>query len=65
MGSEDWAVKGVWVCLFSEPAGNDVALLDFVFFLFIFPHSCNGSIILSSFFFFQEAQSAINDLNGM
>lgn len=62
MGSENWAFKGFWVCFFPEPAGNEMALLDFVLFLFIFPHSCYDSVILSCF---QEAQSAINDLNGM
>ncbi|RVX05368.1 Oligouridylate-binding protein 1 [Vitis vinifera] len=54
-------VQGVLGLFLPEPAGNEMALLDFVLFLFIFPHSCYDSVILSCF---QEAQSAINDLNG-
>lgn len=59
MGSEDWAVKRVWVCVIPKPAGT----VSFYFYV-----HCFSSLLklfnLSRDFLFQDAQSAINDLTG-
>lgn len=63
MGSEDWAVKRVWVCFFPEPTGDNFVSVCLLFVFFFFTVILYDHNLIFSYST-QEAQSAINDLTG-